>query len=134
MNSTRSQGFTLIELLIAMAILAVAMGALLQTSAQHAVNTVSLRDRAIAQWVASNKLTELQIQNEWEPIGKREGDVEMASSTWYWRTTVEKVTDKNLRRVEVSVRKNEESNGALYTLPGFLASSGVYGSDSKVQP
>ncbi len=119
-------GFTLIELLIAMAILAVAMGALLQTSAQHAVNSVNLRDRAIAQWVAANKLVELQIQKNWEPIGKREGEAEMANSVWYWRTEVEKVSDKHLRRVEINVRKQEDTKSSLYTLPGFLASSDVY--------
>jgi len=124
-------GFTLIELLVAMAILAISMGALLQTSAQQAVNTASLRERAIAQWVAANKLVELQIQKQWEPIGKKEGDMQMANSTWYWRTKVEKVSDKNLRRVEVAVRKDEQSSGFLYTLPGFLASPDVYESSSQ---
>ncbi len=133
MKNSRYKGFTLLELLIAMAILAVAMGALLQASAQHTVNTVSLRDRAISQWVAANKLTELQLQKELEPVGKREGDVQMANSTWYWRTKVEKVSDKNLRRVEVSVRKKAGSDGSLYTLPGFLASSDVYGGSKQAE-
>lgn len=124
----RERGFTLIEILIAMAILAIAMGALLQSAARNAANTASLRDRTIAQWVAANKLAELQAMNAWLPIGKKKGEVEMAGATWYWQTDVLKVNDEDLRRVEVSVRKNENSSSSLFTLPGFLASSKVFSS------
>lgn len=122
----KNRGFTLIEMLVAMAILAVAMGALLQTAAQNAVNTTSLRDRTLAQWVAANKLAELQINKTWEEVGKRNGEMQMANNTWYWQTDVQQVNDKDLRRVEISVRKSPDSESSLYTLPGFLASPSVF--------
>lgn len=122
----RSKGFTLIEMLIAMAILAIAMGALLQTAAQHAFNSVGLRDRTIAQWVAANKLAEYQLKKSWPDVGKTTGEAEMAETIWYWQADVQKVNDKDLRRIEVSVRKNEDAPNSLYTLPGFLASPSLY--------
>ncbi|HBR98408.1 MAG TPA: type II secretion system protein GspI [Gammaproteobacteria bacterium] len=128
----RSRGFTLIEILIAMAILAIAMGALIKSAAQHASNTVGLRDRTIAQWVAANKLAELQTLDSWPKLGKDEGDVDMANARWYWRTEVLRVNDKHLRRVEISVRKEEDATTSLYTLPGFLASPSVY-ADGKAE-
>lgn len=126
MKRAHQRGFTLIEILVAMAILAIAMGALLQSAAQTASNTASLRDRTLAQWVAANKLTELQLQKTWSPIGKTQGEMSMANSKWYWQVEVLKVNDDDLRRVEISVRKTESSKSSLYTLPGFIASSNVY--------
>lgn len=126
MRLRRQRGFTLIEILIAMAILAVAMGALLQSAAQNAYNTAGLRDRTLAQWVAANKLAELQTQKTWSPIGKTKGEMTMANSQWFWQVEVLKVNDDDLRRVEISVRKTESSKSSLYTLPGFISSSNVY--------
>ncbi|MCB1753985.1 MAG: type II secretion system minor pseudopilin GspI [Gammaproteobacteria bacterium] len=129
-----NRGFTLIELLIAMAILAVAMGALLQSAAQNAFNMTNLRDRTIAQWVAANKLAELQTRKTWEDVGKRNGEMSMANSTWYWQTEVQRVNDDDLRRVEISVKKSPDDESSLYTLPGFLASPNVFVSeDSELQ-
>ena len=132
MRRLHQRGFTLIEILIAMAILAIAMGALLQSAAQNASNTASLRDRTLAQWVAANKLAELQTQKTWSPIGKTKGEMAMANSTWYWQVEVLKVNDDDLRRVEISVRKIESSKSSLYTLPGFISSSNVYTNGSAM--
>lgn len=126
MKRMNHRGFTLIEILIAMAILAIAMGALLQSAAQNASNTASLRDRTLAQWVAANKLAELQTQKTWSPIGKTKGEMSMANAKWYWQVEVLKVNDDDLRRVEISVRKTESSKSSLYTLPGFISSANVY--------
>lgn len=126
MKSQQQRGFTLIEILIAMAILAIAMGALMQTAAQNASNTSGLRDRTLAQWVAANKLAELQTQKTWSPLGKTKGEMTMANSQWFWQVEVLKVHDDDLRRVEISVRKTESSKSSLYTLPGFISSSNVY--------
>ncbi len=126
MKRKQQCGFTLIEILIAMAILAIAMGALLQSAAQNASNAAGLRDRTLAQWVAANKLAELQTQKTWSPIGKTKGEMSMANAIWFWQVDVLKVNDDDLRRVEISVRKTESSKSALYTLPGFISSSNVY--------
>ncbi len=129
--AARIKGFTLIELLIAMAILAIAMGALIQTASYQAVNASNLRDRTIAQWVAANKLAELQTTKTWEKVGKRRGESEMANAVWYWETEVLKVNDEDLRRVEISVRKTADSKNLLYKLPGFLSSPNVFSSGNE---
>jgi general secretion pathway protein I len=110
------------------------MGALLQTSAQNASNTSALRDRAIAQWVAANKLAEVQLQKNWPSIGKKTGQSEMASTPWYWQTEVSKVNDKDLRRIVVRVKKTQNAESYLYSLPGFLASPNVISRATKEKP
>ena len=61
----RQRGFTLIEMLVAMTILAVGMGAIIKAAAENASNAAYLRDREIARWVATDRLTELQVTDTW---------------------------------------------------------------------
>lgn len=125
----RAQGFTLIEVLVAMAILALSMFALMQTAASQSRNITTLRDRAIAEWVAANKLAELQALRTWGSTEKKTGETTMANVTWHWQAEFFEVNDDDLRRVEISVRRNPDSNNPLYRLPGFLASPKVFATE-----
>lgn len=100
---TRAGGFTLLELLVAVAILAIAMGALLAGFARYANQAAYLRERSIATWVAHNQLTEIQLEPVWAPTGSRNGETEMAGVTWKWRVEVQKTQDPELRRIDVLV-------------------------------
>ena len=70
------RGFTLLEMMVAMTILAVGMGAIIKASAGSAFNATILRDKEVARWVALNKLTEMQVLQEWSTKGQK-GEVEM---------------------------------------------------------
>ncbi len=119
----RYKGFTLIEILVAMAILAIAMGALIQTSGQTAANATYLQARTIGMWVAENRLTELQISPDWIRVGSGNGEIKMAGQSWYWRTIVEKIADVEtqefMRGVTVEVRSNPDQDNPSATLKGF---------------
>lgn len=52
----RSDGFTLIEVMIALAIFAVAMGALMSAIQNNVHNLDGLKNRTLAQWIASNRM------------------------------------------------------------------------------
>jgi general secretion pathway protein I len=122
MDARRTQrGFTLIEVMIALTILAIAMGAMLQTTASTAANSAHLRDRTFAQWVATNLITEWQLAESWPDLGKRSGDVEFAGQRWYWQREVQKVEDPMLRRLDVQVRRERNAKGALVTQAAFLS-------------
>jgi general secretion pathway protein I len=120
----RYQGFTLIEILVAMAILAVAMAALIQTSGQTAASATYLQARTIGMWVAENRLTELQISPDWIRVGSKNGETKMAGKNWYWRTIVEKIADVEtqefMRGVTVEVRSNPDQENPSATLKGFV--------------
>jgi len=54
-------GFTLIECLAALAVLAVAAGGLIGVAQAHIDAVEGLRARTYAQWIAENRLAELQL-------------------------------------------------------------------------
>ena len=114
-----TRGFTLIEMMIAMTILAVGMGAIIKAAAGSASNSAYLRDREVARWVALNKLTEMQVLQEWSNTTKK-GDVEMLGVRWYWQARVRKVQDPDLRRVDVEVRRNPDSDSYVFSVAGFV--------------
>jgi len=104
-TKTHSRGFTLVEILVSLAILSVILGALIQSAGASASNAARLRDRAVAEWVASNRLAEMQIAREFARIGSKSGDEEVFGVKWYWKSIVQAVEDENLRRVDIEVRR-----------------------------
>ncbi len=120
LDVTPQHGFTLIEMMVAMAVLAVGMGALIKASGENASNAAYLRDREIARWVASDALTELQITQPWGSNTAPKGEVEMFNLNWYWSARIQKVQDPDLRRVDVEVRRDKSAQSYLYSISGFI--------------
>jgi len=122
-NNARAvqNGFTLVEILVSLAILSIILGALIQTAGANASNAARLRDRAVAEWVASNRLAELQLSESFPEVGSRSGDEEMFGNLWYWKTIVQKVEDDDLRRVDIEVRRDEDAKNAIITIAGFVS-------------
>lgn len=116
-----SGGFTLVEIMVSLAILSIMLGALVQGAGTATANAGKLRDRAIAEWVASNRMAELQLSPTFPDTGSKSGDEEMLGHKWFWKTIVQKVEDDDLRRVDIEVRRNEESKNPVITLAGFVS-------------
>ena len=116
----RQRAFTLIEVLAAVAVLAVALGAIISGMARYANNAGYLREKTLALWVAHNRLTEIELEPSWPPEGKSDGDVEMAGGEWTWKVEVKKTPDVKLRRVDISVQR-KDAEGDLASLSGFVA-------------
>lgn len=120
-----TQGFTLLELLVAVAILAIAMGALLSGFARYADQAGYIRERSIATWVAHNRLTELELQADWPGTGRSDGDMEMAGQKWRWQVKISATDDPRLRRLDVRVlapnalKKDDPDTVASATLTDF---------------
>jgi general secretion pathway protein I len=116
-KSWRGQaGFTLMEVLVALGVLAIALGAIIQSVTATVGNTAYLRDRTFAHWVAMNKVAEIQSLNQFPGTGKSNGTMEMANHEWHWSVNVVDSGVEDVRRLEVEVRLEKDSKQALATL------------------
>ena len=108
-HARRSSGFTLLEVLIALAIVAMSVGALLGTVTSSASNIIYLKDKTLAEWVALNRLTEIRIDQQMPSEGKRTGNSVMGGMRWEWQEeVVEQPTVKGLFRIEVRAHATGE--------------------------
>ncbi|MCZ6828355.1 MAG: type II secretion system minor pseudopilin GspI [Gammaproteobacteria bacterium] len=127
----RQRGFTLVEVMVALIIVAFLLPALLMGFNQQADGIAYLRDKSVAQWVASNKLTEtrLGLQRTQQLFkGERSGSTEMAQREWYWWLESEATEIEDFYRIEVRVADSKDGSKApLFTLVGFLAATAVEG-------
>lgn len=139
----RPAGFTLLEVLVALAVLAIAMGAIIGVATQSINSVGYLRDQTFAGWAALNKVNELLLDAKpWPAEGSRKGSTEMASRSWRWEARFQKTDDPDLSRLDVTVRAYE-GGPALSALVAFkgrpppdepAADPSAPGSPSKSQP
>lgn len=116
----RRQGFTLIEVLVAVAVLAIALGALTKSASDNARNAVYLQERTFAHWVAMNKATEMQISDVWPDTGSANGTSELADRRWHWQSEVETTPEPDLRRVEMSVAPADDKERIISRVTFFV--------------
>jgi general secretion pathway protein I len=119
---TRSQhGFTLLEILVALAVLALSMGAVIKATSDYTASQSHLRDRTMATWVARNVLADYQMRMEWPTIGEKKGTMDMGGREWRWLARTSQTEEKELRRLDVEVRPEDDTDAEpLTTLSGFL--------------
>ncbi len=134
-------GFTLLEVLVAVAILAVALGAAIRIGAQTAANVVELRERAYAGWVAENEVA--RVQAGIEPLSGpalRGGGAEMGGMEWEWELTAERAAPpipvdidlEGLLHIEVRVFREGESERAAAVRTAWLRLPGPAGDGEGV--
>lgn len=117
---TGNGGFTLLEVLVALAVIAIALGALVRVIGQQAGTIEHLRDRTMAQWVAANQLTQVELERDWPDIGVRRGVERMGRTDWHWEMHIRATDEPDLRRVDVQVRRRPEREAAVVSLSGFV--------------
>jgi len=115
-------GFTLLEVLVALAVLALSMGAVIKATSDYTNNQSYLRDRTMALWVARNVLVQFQVDKEWPKVGERKGTQEMGNREWRWLAVTSQTDEAELRRLDVEVFHidSEDDELPLSVLSGFL--------------
>lgn len=116
-----TQGFTLIEVMVALTIIAISLGALLNTSGTQANSVAYLKQKSFAHWVAVNEMTQLRIEKAFPNLGEKTGSTEMAGHLWFWTRTTIKTEDDASRQVEFRVFLDEDYQQSLTRLIGYVS-------------
>lgn len=120
-NRRQVAGFTLLEVLVALAVLALTMGAVIKAVGDYTGNQAYLRDRTLAVWVARNVLAEQQLESAWPGVGEIKGNSDMGGREWSWLATVTQTEEEELRRLDVEVHMiDDDDSEPLAVLSGFL--------------
>ena len=119
-----TKGFTLLEVLVAMAIFASVAAVVLGASARSLQNASRLEDKAIASWLADNRLTEMQLAKDPPPLGKDSRSLTYAGRDWQLYSETVLTSEPGLRRVSLwlaksPVRSTVKAQAVLY-LVGFI--------------
>jgi len=118
-HGIRAHGFTLLEVMIALLVITLGMGAVINTTGESGWKSAQLKQGTIANWVAQNQIAEYRAKRTWTNATNKSGEVEMANTEWVWQMKISKTDDPSLRRLDVEVFiKGEDALKASAT--GFI--------------
>lgn len=116
-------GFTLIGVMVAVAVIAIALPALLFAINTSVDGTAQLKEKAVASWVAENRITELRLRNQhngYAPKSVSNGVDEMAGQEWFWELKPVKTPVDKFIRIEVRIWREKKEDDPLLLATGFL--------------
>ena len=104
MNATgRQAGFTLIEVLVALAIVAVTLGAGIKAAGALTNNTTRLVEVTSAQWCADNRLAGMRLAKLYPDIGDGDFSCDQLGRTYTGKQIVRPTPNPNFRRVDARI-------------------------------
>jgi general secretion pathway protein I len=114
----RARGFTLIEVLVALAIVAIALGAGIKAAGALTSNAQRLGDVSAAQWCADNELTAYKLARQFPGVGDAEFVCAQLDYSYKGRILTRPTPNPNFRRVDVQLF--DEAGQPLLTLSTVL--------------
>ncbi|MGS1005706.1 type II secretion system minor pseudopilin GspI [Achromobacter anxifer] len=120
----RQRGFTLIEVLVALAIIAVAMGAALRATGVMAENNRALQDKTLALLAAQNALAQLRLEQALPRAGTRSAPCPQGGRALQCEMEFTNSMNRSFRQVSVKVRDAgaAQPGTVLLQLDGLLSS------------
>jgi general secretion pathway protein I len=106
--------------MVALSIFALAGTAILKAASEHLSSIGQIESVTFANWVASNRLNQLQLETTWPPKNNVKGNMEMADRTWYWKQTVTKTNDDDLCSVTIFVGEDKTYNDSVTSVTTFV--------------
>lgn len=103
-----NRGFTLIEVMVAIAIFAMAALAAVSAASGHLNSLSTIQQRTFAQYVAANRLTELNLATTWPIKDNQRGSERQGGVEWQWRQQVVKTVTPNVVAVTIEVTQGEQ--------------------------
>ena len=108
--------------MIALLVIAIGLGAVIESSGNSAWQSAHLRQKTIASWVAQNQIAEYRAMGTWNNANRKTGSVEMANTEWRYEMTISQTDDPSLRRLDVEVFiEGDEKNRVKARMTGFVA-------------
>ncbi len=111
-------GFTLLEVLVALAVVAIALGAGLRAAGVLTDNAARLADVVAAQWCADNQLTGLRLTRAFPGVGDADFVCEQLGRSYPGKLTTSTTPNPNFRRVDAQV--SDDAGHVLLTLSTVL--------------
>jgi general secretion pathway protein I len=96
-------GFTLIEVLVALAIVAITLGAGIKAAGALADNAERLTDVSLAQWCADNQLTGIKLARPTLSIGDSDFACVQLGREYRGKLVVRPTPNPNFRRVDAQI-------------------------------
>jgi general secretion pathway protein I len=118
--SRGASGFTLIEAVVALVIVALGMMALYMQLNQYALTATYMEEKTLASWIATNRLTELSIEQSWPEVGNEEDEVEFAGRAWHFTVEISDTQVPNLRRADISVSRADDPERIIHKVSTLL--------------
>lgn len=120
-------GFTLIEVLVAMFVIAIGIGALLNVLGGAASSVGRQREKSFAEWVALNRISEARLEAGPPTTGVTSGETDFAGTKWRWRQEVLDPEIAGILRIEVAVALASASSASTESADDFPAITKAYG-------
>ena len=119
MKARRAGGFTLIEVLVALAIVAVALGAGIRAAGALADNAGRLAEVSAAEWCADNQLNALRLAHQYPGVGDVEFSCDELGLTYRGVLRTQATYTPTFRRVDAVV--SDAAGRPLLSLTALFA-------------
>ncbi len=113
------RGFTLVETLVALAVVAIALGAGLRAAGVLTDNAQRLSDVVAAQWCADNELTALRLARAFPGVGDADFSCEQLGRSYAGKLITRPTPNPSFRRVDAQV--SDADGRPLVTLSTVLS-------------